>query len=108
MSKRLGFKTEAQGWKLVTEPPVTCTMDLGSIRDKPLVLHFPAHSQAVEHAVKNTSEAVKTTTSYEAQLGQAFATTDSRKKTEGQNCKEAPIGSGQSCDTQEQKTVINQ
>ena len=83
MSKRLGFKTEAQGWKLVTEPPVTCTMDLGSIRDKPLVLHFPAHSQAVEHAVKNTSEAVKTTTSYEAQLGQAFATTDSRKKLKG-------------------------
>ena len=61
----------------------TCAMDLGSIRDKPLVLHFPAHSQTVEHSVKTTSEAVKTTTSYEAQLGQAFATTDSRKKLKG-------------------------
>ena len=83
MSKRFGFKTEGHGWKLVTEPPTTIGMDLSPFRETPLVFNYPAHSQTVEHAVKTTSEAVHTTISYEAQLGNAFATIDSRRKLKG-------------------------
>lgn len=67
----------------MTEPPVTFGMDLSPFREKPLVFNYPAHSQTVERAVKLTSEAVHTAINYEAQLGNAFATTDSRKKLKG-------------------------
>ena len=75
LSKKLAFKTEKHGWKLLTEPPVTFGMDLESAcREKPMLLNYPCHSQTVELAVKTTSESVGKTTDYQSQLGDAFCT----------------------------------
>ena len=80
---RLCYLTEAKEWKFVHEPPVTKGKSLQQWADKPLIFHYPVHSQTVEHAVQTTSGSVDSSIHYLQQLGNAFATIDSRKNVKG-------------------------
>lgn len=106
LSKKLAFKTEKHGWKLLTEPPVTFGMDLESAcREKPMLLNYPCHSQTVELAVKTTSESVGKTTDYKSQLGDAFCTIESRRKIKGKISRKSLLGSSETPKRSRKRTI---
>ena len=92
LSNRLCYRTLHHGWKLVTEPPVTLGEDLEQYLAKPLRLHYPCHSQTVEHGVATTSKVALSSTAYEKQLGAAFSIIQSRRKMKGKVCRKRMRG----------------
>ena len=87
--KRWLFKTftpganQPYGWSEVTMAPLLMTMSEGereSIKQAPLVLDYPCHTQAVEFAVANTSKSVSQFKTGQNQLAGTLLTQEAREK----------------------------
>lgn len=68
-------------WKEVYEPPVTMKLsdeELAKLRDIPLTLHYPNHTQIVERCIKLVSDASKAVYGFDARDGFIRARVNSR------------------------------
>ena len=71
-------------WYPVTEPPILANMEkLDDILTTPVKSTFPAHTQAVEHAVATTTTAVKRRRKKDTQLMVSLSTVAAREQTPG-------------------------
>lgn len=71
-------------WYPVTEPPILASMEkVDSVLTNAVTSIFPAHTQAVEHAVATTARAVKRRRKKETQLMVSLSTVAAREQTPG-------------------------
>ena len=71
-------------WYPVSEPPMLANLEkLEDILTTPVKSTFPAHTQAVEHAVATTAGAVKRRRKTETQLMCSLSTVAAREQTPG-------------------------